>query len=223
MAKKNALTHQQGWIEVICGPMFAGKSEELLRRINRMSFADIKCAIFKPKLDTRTHNIKSRDGRNMDAITIKSSYELYDYVDKLRPDVIAIDEVQFFENDIVEVLQTLADSGINVLVAGLDRDFRGEPFGSISLLLTVAEKITKLTAICTECGADATRTQRLINGKPAPYESSQILIGNEESYTARCRHHHRVPHRPINPATAAFKKRLKSRELEELEKYFNKS
>ncbi len=209
MAKQNAFINQTGWIEVICGPMFAGKSEELLRRINRMSFANIKCLLFKPQIDTRAKDVKSRDGRQAEAIPIKDPYELYAYVQKERPDLVAIDEVQFFGDEIIEIVQTFADNGINVLVAGLDRDFRGEPFGSIPALLTIAEKITKLTAICTECGAEASRTQRLIDGKPAPYQSQLILIGNQESYTARCRHHHSVPNRPIKPQTIEFKNHIK--------------
>lgn len=216
MAKKNALSYLSGWIEVICGPMFAGKSEELLRRINRMKFADVNCLVFKPKIDTRSMNVKSRDGRQAKAVSISDPYQIYHYVNYYRLDAIAIDEVQFLSNEIIEVVQTLADSGINVVVAGLDRDFRGEPFGPIPALLTVAEKITKLTAICTECGAEASRTQRLIDGRPASYNSPQILIGNTETYTARCRPHHRVPQRPIKTQTIEFKRNLKNRELEEL-------
>lgn len=193
--------------------MFAGKSEELIRKINRMSFADVKFLIFKPLIDSRVDGIKSRDGRYMDAIKITTPYEIYDYVNNEMPDVVAIDEAQFISNEIIEVVQTLADNGINVLIAGLDRDFRGEPFGPIPALLTIAEKITKLTAICTECGAEASRTQRLIDGKPANYNSPQILIGNSESYTARCRHHHRVPGRPIHNNTITFKKKFKTKEL----------
>lgn len=213
MAKKNALAYQSGWVEVICGPMFAGKSEELIRKINRMNFADVKCLIFKPLIDSRTNGIKSRDGRYMDAIKITTPYEIYDYVNNEMPDVVAIDEAQFISNEIIEVVQTLADNGVNVLIAGLDRDFKGEPFGPIPALLTIAEKITKLTAICTECGAEASRTQRLIDGKPANYNSPQILIGSSESYTARCRHHHRVPGRPIHNNTITFKKKFKTKEL----------
>lgn len=213
MAKKNALAYQSGWVEVICGPMFAGKSEELIRKINRMSFADVKFLIFKPLIDSRANGIRSRDGRYMDAIKIATPYEIYDYVNNEMPDVVAIDEAQFISNEIIEVVQTLADNGVNVLIAGLDRDFRGDPFGPIPALLTIAEKITKLTAICTECGAEASRTQRLIDGKPANYDSPQILIGNSESYTARCRHHHRVPGRPIHNNTITFKKKFKTKEL----------
>lgn len=222
MTKKNAFLTQSGWIEVICGPMFAGKSEELIRRINRMSFANIKCIVFKPDLDSRSNDVRSRDGRCINAITIHDPYEMYKHVDKSRPDLVAIDEVQFFSDEIIEIVQTFADNGINVLVAGLDRDFKGEPFGPIPALLTIAEKITKLTAICTVqgCGAEASRTQRLINGKPAPYESPLILIGSQESYTARCRHHHSVPNRPIKQETLDFKKRIKTDNLDD---FFNKS
>ncbi|CDN40417.1 thymidine kinase [Mycoplasma amphoriforme] len=213
MAKKNALSYQPGWVEVICGPMFAGKSEELIRKINRVRYAEVKFLIFKPKIDSRSQGIASRDGRFLNAIVIDDPYQIYDHVNESHPDLVAIDEAQFFSKEIVEVVQTLADNGINVLIAGLERDFKGEPFGPIPLLLTIAEKITKLTAICTECGAEATRTQRLIDGKEATYDSPQILIGNQESYTARCRHHHRVPGRPIHAKTTTFKKRIKTREI----------
>lgn len=215
MAPRRRISNQ-GWIEVICGPMFAGKSEELLRRLNRMSFANLKCLAFKPKLDSRcTGEIRSRDGRKTKAVEIEDCYQIYRVVEKERPDVIAIDEVQFFDDNIIEIVQTLADLGINVLVAGLDRDFRGEPFGPIPALLTIAERITKLTAICTVCGADASRSQRLIDNKPAPYDSPTILIGSVESYAARCRHDHHVPKRPLRTQTRAFKERLRDRELAE--------
>ncbi|WP_033159965.1 thymidine kinase [Mycoplasmoides alvi] len=218
MAKKNAFINQSGWIEVICGPMFAGKSEELIRRVNRWSFANIKCLVFKPDVDSRNKDVRSRDGRHIAAITIHDPYDMYKHVDTQRPDLVAIDEVQFFGDEIIEIVQTFADNGINVLVAGLDRDFRGEPFGSIPALLTIAEKVTKLTAICTECGAEASRTQRLINGNPAPYESPLILIGNQESYTARCRHHHSVPNRPVKPETTDFKQKIKTKNLDDCSK-----
>ncbi|WP_027119782.1 thymidine kinase [[Mycoplasma] testudinis] len=218
MAKKNALSYQSGWVEVICGPMFAGKSEELIRKINRVRYAEVNFLVFKPLVDSRSKGVESRDGRYVDAIVVSDAYKIYDHVDEKHPDLVAIDEAQFFGNEIIEVVQTLADNGINVLIAGLERDFKGEPFGPIPALLTIAERITKLTAICTECGAEATRSQRLIDGKEAPYNSPQILIGNQESYTARCRHHHRVPGRPIHDRTTNFKKKLKTRELYELGK-----
>ncbi len=198
MAKFNAFTTPKGWIDVICGPMFAGKSEELLRRLNRMRFAEVEFLVFKPKLDTRTSQIKSRDGRAISAIEIDDPIEIFTHISefKSKPHIIAIDEAQFFTLNLKEVCTTLANNGYIVLVAGLEKDFRGESFGPLPEILTHAEHIHKLTAICTECGAPATMTQRLINHKPAIYDSPIVLIGNTEAYTARCRHHHEVPGKP---------------------------
>lgn len=196
MAKFRALTLPRGWIEVICGPMFAGKSDELIRRLNKLAYADIESIIFKPATDTRTEEIvKSRSGLISKAHIINNSYEILEYLiqSPTKYNVIAIDEAQFLDKSLVDVADTLADHGYVVMIAGLDRDFRGDPFGPIPVLLTNADIITKLTAICTECGAPATRTQRLINGKPAKYADPLVLIGNTESYTARCRHCHKVP------------------------------
>jgi thymidine kinase len=180
--------------------MFSGKSEELLRRLNRLKYADVDFLIFKPKTDTRNNKtIKSRDGREKSAITLKTSGEIIKYlhVHKFNNSlVIGIDEAQFFDKKLGAICELLASQGHIVYVAGLDLDFRGEPFESMLSVLAYAEKITKLTAICTECGAPATRTQRLINGEPASYSSSLINIGDTEKYTARCRHHHFVKDKP---------------------------
>lgn len=185
---------QKGWIEVICGPMFAGKSEELIRRIKTLSYAHQKIIAFKPSIDNRYDKtaIASHNGGKYQAFAIKTA----DDVLKLTPDdaqVVAIDEVQFFGTEIVSICEKLADRGIRVIVAGLDMDFRGEPFGPMPSLLARAEFVTKLTAACTICGCAATRTQRLVDGVPADYDQPVILVGAKESYEARCRKHHIVP------------------------------
>lgn len=209
MAKFNAFATPKGWIEVICGPMFAGKSEELLRRINRLKYADVDYLLFKPKIDTRTKKTaKSRDGREIPAIVIEKSTDIFDNLDKLdeKPHVIAIDEAQFLDEELADVCDHLANNGIIIFIAGLDNDFRGEPFTTMVKLLSIAEKVTKLTAICTECGAEATRTQRIIDGEPASYDSPLVLIGNNESYSARCRHHHIVKNKPSEKKYPKIKK-----------------
>lgn len=193
MSKLNAFVQQKGWIEVICGPMFAGKSEELLRKINRLKYAEVKSMIFKPLIDSRTKNeIKSRSGKYESAIIIKNPNDILKYVfnAKEKPQVVAIDEIQFFPNSLVDVCQKLANNGVIVYAAGLDTDFSGKPFPATANLLAVAEKVIKLTAICTVCGAPATKTQRLF--KKNKNDKKRIVIGDEESYTARCRHHHEV-------------------------------
>lgn len=194
--KLNAFNKPKGWIEVICGPMFAGKSEELLRRVNRFQYADIDYILFKPKTDTRTkESAKSRDGRKFKAVEVKDSQELWDYVmshkDK-QIDAIAIDEAQFFDKELGKVCNQLANKGYVVYVAGLDLDFRGIPFESVTNALAYADVVTKLTAICPICGAEANRTQRLINGEPASIKNPIIKVGNSESYEARCRQHHKI-------------------------------
>lgn len=185
---------QKGWIEVITGPMFAGKSEELIRRLRTLSYAHKRIVSFKPAIDDRydESKIASHDGEKFEAYAIHKAEEIYDYIDKTT-DVVAIDEVQFFGDQVVEIANDLADKGIRVICAGLDLDFRGEPFGPMPKLLAVAEFVTKLSAACTICGCAATRTQRLIDGKPAHWNDPVILVGANESYQARCRKHHVVP------------------------------
>ncbi len=191
--------YREGWIEVICGCMFAGKTEELIRRINVLSFAKKKIIIFKPKIDDRysSTQIVSHAGRSIDCITIDKASEMLDYLKKEEDvDVIAIDEVQFFDEDVVAICDYLADQGKRVMVAGLDKDFRGEPFGVMPELLTRAEFVTKLTAVCAKCGAPATRTQRLINNEPASFHDPIVLVGATEHYEPRCRHCHKVLDKP---------------------------
>ena len=188
---------QKGWIEVICGPMFAGKSEELIRRVKTLSYAHQKIVAFKPAIDNRYDKsaIASHDGEKYQAFAIKSAEDIRPLVES-DVQVVAIDEVQFFKDSIVSICESLADRGVRVIVAGLDTDFRGEPFGVMPLLLARAEFVTKLSAACTVCGCAATRTQRLVDGKPANYDDPIILVGAKESYEARCRKHHIVPNKP---------------------------
>lgn len=183
-----------GRVEVICGSMFSGKTEELIRRVRRAVIARKTVQVFKHSLDDRfgeTGRISSHDGSHVTAVQIASSDRLPGL---LRPDtsVVAIDEAQFFDGDLQATVETLADRGLRVMVAGLDTDFRGEPFGMIPLLMAVAEEVTKLNAICTVCGEPASRTQRLVNGRPAHVNDPVILVGASESYEARCRAHHEL-------------------------------
>ena len=183
-----------GTLEVVCGSMFSGKSEELIRRVRRAEIARQKVQVFKPAIDTRysVRSVASHSGVTRDAVPVGDSMELEASID---PDttVVAIDEAQFFDLAIVDVCMRLADRGVRVIVAGLDQDFRGEPFGAMPLLMAQAEVVDKLQAICVVCGAPASRTQRLINGQPASYNDPVILVGASEVYEARCRHCHCVP------------------------------
>lgn len=189
--------YQEGYIEVITGCMFAGKTEELIRRINVLKFAHKNIIVFKPAVDNRYSDSKvvSHAGTSVQSVVIDKATDILKYVTN-ETDVVAIDEVQFFDDEIVKVCDHLALEGKRVMVAGLDMDFRGEPFGVIPKLMTTAEFVTKLTAVCTECGAPATRTQRLVNGKPASYNDPVVMIGASESYEARCRHDHIVLDKP---------------------------
>ena len=189
--------YRAGWLEVISGCMFAGKTEELIRRINVLSYAKMNIIVFKPKIDNRYSDteIVSHSGAKVPCLVVDRAQEILKKVN-IDTEVVAIDEVQFFDKDIVDVCEYLADKGIRVIVAGLDKDFRGEPFGIMPELLTRAEFITKLTAVCTKCGAPATRTQRLVNGKPASFNDSIVLVGAVEHYEPRCRHCHEVVDKP---------------------------
>lgn len=182
-----------GWLEVVVGPMFSGKSEELIRRVTRALIARQNVQVFKPVIDDRYHKIAvaSHAGRTIDAEPIDDAAALKD---RLAPEtrVIAIDEAQFFDPALAGLVQDLADDGNRIIVAGLDLDFRGVPFGPMPTLLAQAERVEKLTAIC-RCGREATRTQRLIGGHPAHYDDPVILVGAQESYEPRCRSCHRVP------------------------------
>lgn len=188
---------REGWIEVIAGSMFAGKTEELLRRIRRIEYAKRKVIVFKPLIDNRysKSEVVSHNNSRSKSINISSSTEVWDHVKAPYPYAVAFDEIQFMDEGIIDVCEKLANAGVRVICAGLDTDFRGEPFGVIPDLLSRAEYVTKLNAICQVCGGLATRTQRLINGKPADYDDPIILVGAKESYEARCRHCHQVTHK----------------------------
>jgi thymidine kinase len=177
-----------GRLEVICGPMFAGKSEEFIRRLRRADIANLKTLIFKPVLDTRADDeITSHNGNRLKAIPLTDPKEILNFPDLATYDVIAIDEAQFFSADILPVIRTLIAMNKRVIVAGLDLDYRSEPFGPMPHILALADTITKLQAICMVCGDDACRSQRIINGNPARYDDPLIMIGSEESYQPRCK------------------------------------
>ncbi len=189
------LEGREGWIEVVCGVMFSGKSEELMRRVRRAIIARKNVQVFKSHLDDRyggIQEISSHDGSSVQAIPASSSVEI---AERVRPEaeVVAIDEVQFLDRGVVDVANALADRGVRVILAGTDMDFRGRPFGPLGELLAIAERIDKLHAICVVCGDLATRNQRLVDGKPAMAEGPTIQVGGGESYEARCRRCHQVP------------------------------
>lgn len=184
-----------GWIEVISGVMFAGKTEELIRRVRRAVIARRKVQVFKSHLDARyagIYHVATHDGLTVEAEPVDSAEQV---MRAFRDDteVVAVDEVQFLDEGIVAVADTLANRGVRVVLAGTDVDFRGLPFGALPTLMCIAEVVDKLHAICVVCGGPATRNQRLIDGEPAPWSSPTIMVGGRESYEARCRHCHRVP------------------------------
>ena len=184
-----------GWMEVVAGSMFSGKTEELLRRVRRATIARKRVQLFKSHLDDRyagLWHISSHDQRTFEAIPVDSSAQILLRLDPMAQ-VIAIDEAQFLDAGIVQVASSLADRGRRVILAGIDSDFRGEPFGPMPQLMAVAEMVDKLHAICVLCGSPASRNQRLIGGKPAPYDSPTIMVGVADSYEARCRACHIVP------------------------------
>ncbi|GGR79547.1 thymidine kinase [Deinococcus sedimenti] len=191
-----------GHLEVIVGPMFSGKSEELIRRVTRAVIARQRVFVFKPALDDRYHEsaVASHAGRTVHAVAVRGAADIRAHLSgegtllhaqgDTLPDVVGIDEVQFLDEAIIPLALDLADAGVRVILAGLDQDFRAEPFGFMPELLARAESVEKLTAICTVCGAPATRSQRLIGGQPARFDDPVVLVGAEESYEARCRVHH---------------------------------
>ncbi len=191
--------YRPGWIEVISGCMFAGKTEELIRRIKVLEFANQKILVFKPKIDNRYSESKvmSHAGSFVNSIVINDASEILKHVTE-DVQVVAIDEVQFFGPQVVEICEMLANKGIRVMAAGLDMDFKAEPFGVMPSLMIGAEFVTKLTAVCNKCGSPATRTQRIINGNPASYNDPIILVGASENYEARCRHCHEIKDRPTS-------------------------
>ncbi|KAB7707481.1 thymidine kinase [Bacillus aerolatus] len=203
---------QTGWMEVICGSMFSGKSEELIRRVRRAQFAKQNIMVFKPKIDSRysEKSVVSHNGSSFIAVPVEGSAAILAAVTS-DVDIVAIDEAQFFDDGIIQAAQTLADRGHRVILAGLDQDFRGEPFGPMPALMAAAELVTKLQAVCAVCGSPASRTQRLIDGEPAGYDDPIILVGAAESYESRCRHHHEVPRNSVHKQKAAAEKTNKKR------------
>ena len=187
------MKHHTGSLEVVTGSMFSGKTDELIRRLRRATIARQKVQVFKPIIDIRyaVEKVTSHAGNNYEAIPIQRAADL---ITRLEPDttVVAIDEAQFFDPEIIPIVQQLADRGLRVIAAGLDTDFRGEPFGPMPVLMSLAEHVDKLHAICMVCGEDASRTQRLVNGKPAYYDDPVVIVGAAEMYEARCRKHHIV-------------------------------
>lgn len=188
---------KDGWIEVITGSMYAGKSEELIRRIKRLEYAKTNFKVFRPAIDNRYSEteVASHSGMKFESIIIKCASEILDHID-YHTQAICVDEVQFLDSKFVQIADDLADRGIRVICAGLDKDFRGEPFGIMPDLITKAEFVQKLTAICSVCGTPATRTQRLINGEACDYNDPIIQVGAVEAYEPRCRHCHEVKNRP---------------------------
>lgn len=188
------MKHTHGSIEVVCGSMFSGKTDELIRRLVRATIAKQKVQVFKPAIDIRyaVEKVASHAGSTYDATPVENAAEIRLKLDK-DTTVVGIDEAQFFDPEVVIVAQELAARGLRVIVAGLDTDFRGEPFGSMPVLMSEAEEVAKLHAICMVCGDDASRTQRLVNGKPARYDDPIVIVGASELYEARCRLHHDVP------------------------------
>ena len=184
-----------GWIEVIAGVMFSGKSEELIRRVRRAVIARKQVQVFKSHLDARyagLYTVTTHDGLTVDAEPVDSADEIQRRI-RAGTEVVAVDEVQFLDDGIVAAANALAERGVRVILAGTDVDFRGLPFGALPQLMCAAEVVDKFHAICVVCGGPASRNQRLVNGQPAPWNSPTIMIGGRESYEARCRHCHRVP------------------------------
>ena len=176
-----------GWLEVICGPMFSGKSEEMIRRLRRAEIAGQQVVIFKPRIDDRydATDVVSHAGARMSAVPITTVGQIAERSQSF--DVVGIDEAQFLGEGIVPIALELADRGTRVVVAGLDQDFRRLPFGPMPELLSHAEFVDKLQAVCHRCGGTATTTQRLVDGRPAPYSGETVVVGAAEQYEARCR------------------------------------
>ena len=204
--------HQQGGLEVVVGSMFSGKSEELIRRVKRAVIARRSVQVFKPAIDDRFGGelVRSHDGDSFIARPVSASDDILPLVSQ-DTSVVGIDEVQFFDAEIVTAVRALVASGRRVICAGLDLDFRGEPFGPVPTLLALAERVDKLEAICVVCGAPGTRTQRIVNGIPAFYDEPIIVVGAKEAYEARCRSCHEVPRRAtVAPSRGSGESRARS-------------
>jgi thymidine kinase len=194
ISEENMTPHIPGSVEVICGSMFSGKTDELIRRLRRATIARQHVQVFKPAIDMRyaVEKVTSHAGSDFAAIPIEKAADIRSRLDE-DTNVVAIDEAQFFDEEIIQVVEELAGRKMRVIVAGLDTDFRGEPFGPMPVLMARAEHVDKLQAICMVCGEPASRTQRLVNGKPAHYHDPVVIVGAAEMYEARCRMHHVVP------------------------------
>jgi thymidine kinase len=192
--EENMTSNIHGSVEVICGSMFCGKTDELIRRLRRATIARQHVQVFKPAIDVRyaVEKVTSHAGSDYAAIPVEKAADIRQRLDK-EATVVAIDEAQFFDDEIIQVVEELAAKKIRVIVAGLDTDFRGEPFGPMPVLMARAEHVDKIQAICMVCGEPASRTQRLVNGKPARYDDPVVIVGAAEMYEARCRTHHEVP------------------------------
>jgi thymidine kinase len=193
------MKHTKGSIEVVTGSMFSGKTDELIRRLRRATIARQKVQVFKPAIDVRyaVEKVTSHAGPAYDAKPIQYAKDIRENLED-DTTVVGIDEAQFFDDEIVFVIRELAERGLRVIVAGLDTDFRGEPFGCMPVLMAQAERVDKVRAICMVCGEEACRTQRLVNGQPANYDDPVVIVGASEMYEARCRKHHSVPKRLEN-------------------------
>ncbi len=193
MKENGERINSSGHAEVITGSMFSGKTDELIRRLRRVVVAKQKVQVFKPGIDNRyaVDKVASHAGQQYGAELVDNASEI---LGLLKEDtvVVAIDEAQFFDEDVVNVVDSLASEGLRVIVAGLDTDFRGEPFGSMPTLIAKAETVLKLNAICMVCHGEASRTQRLVDGQPAHYDDPIQIVGADELYEARCRTHHEV-------------------------------
>jgi thymidine kinase len=181
-----------GWLEVVCGPMFSGKSEELIRRLRRAEIAGQRALIVKPGIDDRFDigHVVSHAGAKMRAVAVAAPADIPGLVDGYQ--VVGVDEVQFYPPEIVVAIDALVERGMRVVASGLDQDFRGLPFGSMPELLCRAELVDKLQAVCHRCGGPATMTQRLVDGHPAPADGATIVVGALEQYEARCRSCHEL-------------------------------
>ena len=188
------MKHSQGTIEVVTGSMFSGKTDELIRRLRRATIARQKVQVFKPAIDVRytLEKVTSHAGSAYDAQPVKNAKDILEYLEA-DTTVVGIDETQFFDNEIVAITRELAERGLRIIIAGLDTDFRGEPFGCMPVLMAQAERVDKVQAICMVCGEEACRTQRLVNGQPAHFDDPVVIVGASEMYEARCRKHHIVP------------------------------
>ena len=197
------LPERGGWLEVVCGPMFSGKSEELIRRLRRAEIAGQRALIVKPRIDDRYDigHVVSHAGAKMRAVAVSRSEEIVGLADGY--DAVGIDEVQFFAPEIVGVIERLVERGSRVVAAGLDQDFRGLPFGTLPELLCRAELVDKLQAVCHRCGGPATMTQRLVDGRPASADGETIVVGALEQYEARCRTCHELAYAAAMPAASS--------------------